>query len=465
MASWKNISKDTYNATFNCSANIEADGKLYATLQYDADAVGPTSVKLRFKLNRVSGYTSYNFYDKFYILLGQSSSGKFLTLKDAYTNTNKGYPGWGAGNCYDEDEETYVTGSFTITKSYTSATFAIPALYFINNGADAAGVIDSASKAYSAATGSRDSYTSTRGTTNLSIASGSTVATNGAAPTIYITDNGTNKFTISGTLGKSGSNNAIETATLYYTTDGTNPSNSSTRIKVSLTATSAGSYSKSVTISKACTVKAYVVCEFTYNATNASESKAIKYYAKPSNPGKPALAASSFKNNRLTIKQDWGWTWALATAANTDSPITKYRVRFYINDVNTPIIDYYDGKTVRSSLVDNSTTDYAYDRNASSSLPMPMKPTAQPLKDNTRCIQPGDKVKLSVQAYTTNGAGEKLLSSIVTSDIYTVQNAGVMQIKVGDKWKEGQVYIKVGGNWKEAETVSTKVGGAWKESE
>ena len=84
---------------------------------------------------------------------------------------------------------------------------------------------------------------------------------------------------------------------------------------------------------------------------------------------------------------------------------------------------------------------------------------------------PGDTVQLGIYSYTKNGAGTQLFngngasSAEVRSDISTVQNAGIVRIKVGGSWKEGQVYVKVSGEWKEAQSVSTKVNGTWKESQ
>ena len=80
-------------------------------------------------------------------------------------------------------------------------------------------------------------------------------------------------------------------------------------------------------------------------------------------------------------------------------------------------------------------------------------------------IVPGDTVKISIEAYSKNGIGTKLLSGAVESAQYLVQNAGIVRIKASGSWKEGQVYVKVSGAWKEADIVYAKVNGVWKESE
>lgn len=290
--------------------------------------------------------------------------------------------------------------------------------------------------------------------------------TNGSKPTVSITDNGNNTFTISGTLGKSGTNNPLAASTLYFTTNGSKPdtslsSSSGSTTVYDLGKTSGGTFVKGTfnvpNTSGTSTVKAVVGCAFSYGSpskiTSASAEKAVKYYAAPSKPGKPKLADSSFKNNRLTVKQDWSWEWTAATAANDSSLVKGYRIRFYKNGAQNCIINYYNGNSVSSEL---TSRDWIYDRGSGD--PMPMRAIDQE-------VVPGDTVKLSVQAYTTNGAGTKLLSGLVASETYTVQNAGVVNVKIDNIWREGQVWIKTGNIWHEAETVNVKIDSNWRESQ
>jgi hypothetical protein len=92
--------------------------------------------------------------------------------------------------------------------------------------------------------------------------------------------------------------------------------------------------------------------------------------------------------------------------------------------------------------------------------------TISPTKNG---FKPGDTVRIGVKPYTQYGAsntGTQLFNADYTySANSTVRNAGIVHVKVGGTWKEGQVYVKVNGAWKEAETVSTKVNGSWKESQ
>ena len=437
---WVHIKSTTYTAT-------SGDGYFEVQVHYDDSNDSPTSMKVRFQAYRLKGKDS-SFSDNGYYLLVNpgADSEKLYTLK-------------APGKAWDESIKTEIT----LSKTYSTSNFTIPAFWICNTGSVTPDTSARTIK-YSDYSGSvygifkdggkRQNYV----TRVSSVTKSGIVATNGAAPTLNVDDKRNNTVLLSGSVGKNGTNNSIQSVTLYYTTDGTDPkSSSSPRTAVSL-ATTSSSFSKTINISKACKVRAYIICKFKYNDTSVSKEADVTYYVKPGNAGKPKLSDSSFRNGRLTIKQDWGWEWALATAGNTSSPVDRYRVRFYINDKNTQIIDYYDGVTIRSKLVDGSTTDYAYDRNATASLPMPMRPTMQNIK-------PGDTVKLSVQAYAKNGAGDILASSIMTSDTYTVQNAGIVNVKVAGAWKEGQVYVKANGSWHEAETVNTKVGGTWKESQ
>lgn len=266
-----------------------------------------------------------------------------------------------------------------------------------------------------------------------------TYCTEGTSPTLTITDKGNNTAVMSGVLGKAGTSNNIKSATLYYTTDGSDPREpDSARTTVSLTASSGAVYSEvTPAITKDCTVTAYVVCVFEYNSTSATKSLAVKFYAAPTAPGKPKLLDSSFKNGRLTIKQNWGYSWAPAKAANTNSPVEGY---------NIILSKITDSITNNFMITDTDTTFF-------------FSPTYAKYD-----FKPGDKVRLGVRSYTKNGAGNTLSSSYVYSDTTTVQNAGVVNVKVAGEWVEGQVYVRVNNEWKEAETVNVKVG-SWQESQ
>jgi hypothetical protein len=235
---------------------------------------------------------------------------------------------------------------------------------------------------------------------------------------------------------------------LYYSADTTDKYASPTGGK---------SYSAVVDIPKNCTkIRAVTRCQFEYNLTEAAASAAVKYYAAPGNPGKPVLTNSSYRNGRLTIKQPWTFLWTPATASNSNSPVAGYRLRLYKNKTCIPIKN-----SAGTQLSSNSGNDYYYDTNSTSS-----SITIDPVIHG---LNAGDIIYLTLFAYAKNGKGEKLFSgnsaTAIASDEYTIQNAGVVNVKVNGSWKEGQVYVKVNGSWKEAETVNVKVNGAWQESQ
>lgn len=280
--------------------------------------------------------------------------------------------------------------------------------------------------------------------------------TAGTTPTVSIKDNKNNTVTVSGALGKSGESNVLKSATLYYTADGSDPSSSSTRQSIALTATSGGSYSKAITITKKCTVKVYVKCSFEHNTTSASSSISALYYA---NPGVPGIPVISYSKSRLTIKENWTYTWTAGAAGNTDSPVKGYRIRLYKNGTAITGLVANTNNTITKG---SGTSDHV-DRESTSCIV-----TFNPVDFGFKA---GDKVKLGIYAYAKNGAGGQLFNGGGTTEAQvnsvesTVQNAGVVNIKVNNAWTEGQVWIKADGKWHEAETVNVKVNGTWHESQ
>ena len=276
----------------------------------------------------------------------------------------------------------------------------------------------------------------------------------GTSPTISIVDNGNNTVKFSGTVGGNKTNNKLKSSTLYYTTNGKDPTTDSSQLTLSWP--SSLTYNGILNITKDCTVKGYIVCDYEHGTdTSARASKGAKYYAAPSTPGKPVLSAGSYKNNRLTIKQNWTYTWTAATQANSNSPVKGYRIRIYKNGEKlTGLTCSTSSNTIGKG---SGTAEYVDRESTSCTI------TFNPV---TLGFLPKDTIKVGIYAYTRNGAGTQLWSDThMISDILTVQNAGIVQVKVNNTWKEGQVWVKVNGAWKEAETVNVKVNGSWKESQ
>lgn len=277
--------------------------------------------------------------------------------------------------------------------------------------------------------------------------------TNGTAPTLTITDNGNNTATMSGYLGSNGTNNALGGSTLYWTTNGMPPNGGSWYTPdENMGATSGGYYSKTINIPSNCnTIWAVTYCSFSYNQTNTGhKSKSVKYYKAPGDPGKPVI---EYTKSRLTIKEPWTISWDAAQAGNTNTPIAGYRLRIYKNGL--PIDIKNSSGTVVSTTVD---ADKYYDMSGTSYVINPID----------HGILPGDNISIALFAYAFNGAGTRLWSgneeNAVISDVYTVQNAGVMRPLVNNKYVEGVVWACIPDSttdskirWVEADIVKTAI--------
>ena len=180
----------------------------------------------------------------------------------------------------------------------------------------------------------------------------------------------------------------------------------------------------------------------------------INLYIQPDPPKTLELTHSK---SRLTIKENWVIKWSGAKKRNNTSPIKGYRVRVYrIRDGIKETVPIPNGYTTESFGIDKYYID--------------TESTAESFTfDPTSYFKAGDTAQVSIYAYTKDGYGEKIFSGNGTtpkfSTTYPVENAGIMRVKVGNSWLEGQVYVKVGTDWKEAESVQVKTGDGWKESE
>lgn len=269
------------------------------------------------------------------------------------------------------------------------------------------------------------------------------------AGTVTITDNGNNTFTLTGTKGSNGYNNAATGPTLSWGYD-TNYSSSFT-----------SGDTKTLTIATPANATRIVYAKSVTGKTNygsakeATTSLAVKQYVAPSSPSNIEL---SYDKSRLTIKETWTLEWTGGTASNSSSPVAGYRIRVWKNGVTIPFKN--SSGEIKTNTPASTNTDanrYYYDRDLTSTE-MDIDPVANG-------FVPGDRIQFTIHSYTKNGKGEKKFSSsYATSSTYTVQNAGIVRVKVGNSWKEGQVWIKTGGAWKEASSVHAKVSGSWKES-
>lgn len=442
---WKDISASTYKKFFNSNsqATWEANNNVYITLQYDDASVKPTSVKLRFKLNRVD---SQNYWDMFYILLypTDASKRKLFKLKTEWT----GQPS------YPSPHYPYTsTETFTITKSYNAQHFGIPAYWICNDGWN--NTTDDTAfgfyEMYKDSTYRGKNCKTAVGGTTISIASSSTVATAVSGGSVSITDNLNNSYTVKGTGGTNGTNNAVKSAILTYTlANGTND-NLDCKGK---TVTRTVAFTPNDTANTR-TITASVNTNGTYNNPAAVTTSAnIKQYVAPNAPGKPTLTAGSFSaGGRLTLKNNWTYTWEKATRKNYNSTVRGYRIRLLVNDKQVHIKDV-NGKII--SQVSSSGVIY-YDTESTD--------TSFTIYPNQQDIKVGDTVVLGIFAYTRDGKNNQYFnSSRQDSKKMTVQNAGVVHVKVEGKWRVGRVFVKVENKWREAENVKAKVENKWRES-
>lgn len=272
-----------------------------------------------------------------------------------------------------------------------------------------------------------------------------------ADPTI--TDNGDNTVTIKATKGGAGTNNALKSTELWYKVGGTTSvtKNFGTDASYSVTKTISGDAGDKVV-----RVYAKTTAYGTHNNTSSTQKGLdVKHYVAPTKQPTPEI---KYTKKRLTLNEDWKFTWSEATAANDSSPVKGYRLIIEQKQPNKTAVNM-PFKTVGGSSSTNKGDGKDYLDVGSAVRTISVNP-------KTIGFSVGDKVRFGVQPYTTNAKGTKLLkSSIAYSSQYEVQNAGIVHVKVNGVWKEGQVYVKVNGTWKEAESVHTRVNGAWKESQ
>lgn len=274
--------------------------------------------------------------------------------------------------------------------------------------------------------------------------------THGTAPTISVVDNGNNTATLSGTQGISGNNNSLIWSSYYYTTNGHTPSDGAWHTTtVPLALSEGAAFSKIFTITSDTTITAHAWSGFPHGNLFSGEARTlVKYYAAPSDPGKPVI---EYTKSRLTIKEPWTISWDAATAGNTNTPIAGYRLRIYKNGI--PIDIKNSSGTVVSATVG---ADKYYDMNETSYVINPI----------SHGILPGDNIRIELFAYAFNGAGTRLWSGneerAVLSDVYTVQNAGVMHPLVDGQYVEGVVWACIPDStsasrikWVEADIVKT----------
>lgn len=440
-AKWTNIKTTAYSGAYGID-------DLKITLQWDSANSTPKKLILRFK------GSSEVSKDRYYILIDPNGDNEQLKLLK-----NRG-------------DAAINTSSFTVTKDWNDKKFVIPTYWICHTGSavpyqnskdrwcldywnDRKNAVESHAVYTWFASG--DWWHNSRMNFKTAVSSDNFTANtdNGllakaiTAKKPKIEDNGNNTFTITFYNSESADNNALKSNKHYWKYAGG-----------SYTSTTSTSVTKSITCKATTdtqTIYAYTKVDGTYNdVTTDTTSLAVKNYQAPSDPKAPSI---DYKKSRLTIKEDWTINWGAASATNSNSKIKHYRVRLYKqgpNDKNfsaIPIVGEDGTVTTKNG------SDYYYDREVKHGTSMPLYAA--------KCgLAAGDKVKIGIQARTTNGKGSELLSGQVFSNDKgeEVKHAGIVHTKIGSNWKEGQVYVRVGSNWKEAESVQVYTSKGWKES-
>ena len=449
---WVDISESTYKERFYCpyQGGESASYMPYVTLQYDDSSLSPTSATFRFKFIKTgtSGPT-----DMFYALLYPTDSTKrtLLTLK-----------GWHGA---DQSKWPLYSGSFKISKTYTTGTFTIPAYWICNDGNN--NTADTATDFYNQYKDGAwrgDNLRRTVSAQSIAVVTDTTVATAIGTGSCSVTDHYNNSYTASGTRGAAGTNNAVNGAKLLYGLGTSSGSYSTKDFTSDSTTASSGAISFTPTTAATRTVYAAVTTDGVHNDTDTGwKSFSVKQYLAPNNPTSVTLDSSSLKNNRLTIKQGWKYTWSGASQINDSCPIKGYRyclekkngtswTKVALKDSSGNAIS---GKLSSSNEYDTTSTNATFD----------------PAKTG---LVAGDVVRFSVKAFTKYGnANDGTIlpnGSYATSSESTIQNAGVMRVKPTSSsgWKEGVVWVKVKKNnvvqWVEADIVQVKTSSGWKES-
>lgn len=439
---WKDIATSSYDNKITFTHSALASIKtypLYLRAQYDDATATPTSIKIRFVFIKTG---TNGPSDMYYVLVNPNSStyGSLYGLKTTYGQTPKSWP--------------YYSSAITLYKDYNANYFTIPNCWVCCNGNNA--VSASSVNFYNAYKDGGSRGASLRFSAinaNVQLMTNKTVASAIGATTVSITDNYNNTFTITAAKGADGTNN---------------PAGSLSNLKWGYTdeyEKGAFTSGNALTLARdgdanTRTVYATATTGATYGAASvATKYVGINQYYPPNAPTRPALTEDSKKNDRVTIQQPWTFEWTCTPAVKaSNSAIQGYRLYLYkwmgtgkdaatINMCDSnggSLCNLWDGAYYRAQAASNGT-----------SL------TFDPKKSG---IKPGDELTLRVQGYSFDGNSNRLYSADAYSGYFLVENAGIVRVKYGSNWHEGQVYVKHNGNWLEAQAVYVKHGGNWLES-
>lgn len=247
-------------------------------------------------------------------------------------------------------------------------------------------------------------------------------------PTITVTDNGDNTFSISASKGTAGSNNGTETLTGYqYSFDNETWHNGS-----------------SGRIAKYSTVYGRAWTDGQYWDSDLGTGYAtVKYYHKPSSRPTPVI---SFDTKKPTLKSNFTISWDAGSQYGTASynAIKGYRVRL----------------AKGSNFMQLGSSEEYIETNSAGSISFN-------ILDKGFDITVGDEIHATLQIWSENGKGERLYydsSNPAESNYVTIVNMGVVWLRLGNTWVEGQVWSRDDSTWDECTGLFILDSSAWKES-
>lgn len=303
------------------------------------------------------------------------------------------------------------------------------------------------------------------------------------AGTISVVNNKDNTFTVSSktaatagdTHSGAGTNTIRSTTYKYSFTSGFDFDTAGTVISPNTKIAVSGTNVSSKTVY----VKRKVTGTKGGSATTSEESVTVHIYR---NPLGVTDVAGTWHNNRCTLKKPGTLSWTTRNPA-MPSYSTNSLVGFYFYLLRKPK-DSSDWEYADIWSVSEPGTKRSSTWNTSSWGAHPNPPLGSSVStikyyavrsatktdiqfdlgyNNQFAV--GDQVKLVVQPYAEDGNTTDMFGAYSAVGPYTVQNAGVVNIRTSNGWKEGQVYIKTTDGWREADCVYTKTASGWKESE
>lgn len=235
---------------------------------------------------------------------------------------------------------------------------------------------------------------------------------------------GENRFVLSGQVGADGNNNKSDGCKVYYTSDGTTPSEDNGTL-ISITGKAGTEWSSIIDITEDKIIKAiaYTTAPFGGEEREA-EPRQVYYYSPPYAP--EDLKITPDKSKPIP-KATYTFSWE-KSKDGYNNKVDKYCVKIQSNDkiINIETNDDYVEYSGKELLLKKGQT-------------------------------------LSFEVYAQGESNYNNISETSKASIKIV-SAGIVKLKINGTWAEGQVWIKKDGGWKEASEVYIKSQGKWNSS-